>query len=212
MRTIVFLAAAIAMLSVQANANLIDNGSFELGDFNNTDSDPRPEIMLVTPGMSNIPGWTVAGSNGVHWIDYGPGNTTDGRYALDLQGENPPGFSSIETTFSTHSGQSYVLDFDAFTGNNVNSANVSVGSLLDQSFTGGGPAVVPPFIDSFTHYTYDFIAIDSTSTLLFRVVNSDGFGPVIDNVVVTAVPEPQAYLLVASSIAFFAVNRLRRRT
>jgi len=213
MRTSVFLAVVIAMLSIQANANLISNGSFELGDFNNTDADPRPDIMLVTPGMSNILGWTVVGSKGVHWVDYGPGNTTDGRYAVDLQGENPPGeLSSISTTFSTQAGESYVLAFDAFTGNIVNAATVSVGSLIDQAFTGGGPAPAPPYTNFFTHYTYGFSATDRTSTLLFRVVSSDGFGPVIDNVVVTSVPEPESYFLWASGIAILALSRVRRRT
>ncbi|EXI70739.1 MAG: hypothetical protein AW07_03869 [Candidatus Accumulibacter sp. SK-11] len=213
MRASILLAAAMAALSFQANANLIANGSFELGDFNNTDADPRPDIMLVTPGMPNISGWTVVGSNGVHWMDLGPGNTTDGRYALDLQGENPSGeFSSISTAFSTQPGQSYILAFDAFTGNIVNSASVSVGSLIDLAFTGGSPAFAPPFTNYFTHYTYGFNATGSTSTLLFRVVSSDGFGPSIDNVVVTAVPEPGAYLLLGSGIVILALGRVRRRT
>lgn len=217
MRMSLVLAAAISALSFQANANLVSNGSFELGSFNNTDGDPRPEIMLVTPGMANILGWTVAGSKGVHWQDYGPGNTTDGRYSVDLQGENPPGMlSSISTTFATTLGASYLLGFDAFTGNLVNSAIVSVGSLAGQTFTGGGPAPALPFGSHFSHYEYEFTATGSTSTLLFQVARSDGFGPVIDNVVVTAVPdpkvvpEPQAYLLLGVGMALLGVTRVRR--
>lgn len=217
MRAYIILAAAMATLSFQANANIIANGSFELGDFNNTDTDPRPEIMRITPGMPNISGWSVVGSKGVHWMDLGPGNTTDGRYALDLQGENPPGeFSSISTDFSTQPGQSYILAFDAFTGNIVKSATVSVGSLINQKFSGGGPAFVPPFTNYFTHYVYGFNATGSTSTLLFHVVNSDGFGPSIDNVVVTslpdtAVPEPRSYLLLGFGIVALGLSQVERR-
>jgi len=210
-------AVATTALSFQANANLVSNGSFELGEFNNIDGDPRPEVMLVTPGMPNIFGWTIVGEQGVHWLDYGPANTTDGGRSLDLQGNNPPVLSSVSTTFSTQSGSSYRLSFDAFTGNVLNSATVSVGSLIGQAFTGGGPAPTFPFASHFAHYTYRFDATDSLSTLLFQVSSSDGFGPVIDNVVVTAEPggpraasEPDTYLLLGSAIALLCVSRMRR--
>ena len=183
-------AVFLTFASTQAQGSLITNGSFELGDYNNNDADNRPDIMLITPGMDNITGWNVTGALGVHWNSHPLGVTTDGTHAVDLQGENPPGLlSSFWTEFATTEGASYVLSFDAFTGNSINTATVSVGSLIDQSFTGGGPGCpLTGTADTlFSHYQYAFTAVSTTSRLTFQVSSTDGFGPVIDNVSVATI-------------------------
>lgn len=169
--------------------NLVANGSFESGSYNNLDADPRPSIMLVTPGMTSLEGWQVLGARGVHWIDEGPLTASQGNRYVDLQGEYPFGeLSRLQTTFATTPGEKYRLSFDSFRGDNSsNAATVSVGTLQNQAFVGprsaGYPPIAKPFFQTFE---YDFTATSSSSVLSFVVTQSDGFGPNIDNVSVTA--------------------------
>jgi|LGVF01.1.fsa_nt_gb hypothetical protein len=208
-------AVFLTFASTQAQGSLITNGSFEIGDYNNNDSDPRPDIMLITPGMDNITAWNVTGSQGVHWLLFPLGVTTDGTYAVDMQGEYPPPLSSLWTEFATTAGASYILSFDAFTGNSINTATVSVGSLIDQPFTGGGPGSLETGTADalFSHYEYAFTAMSTFSRLTFQVTSTDGFGPVIDNVSVvdTPVPVPATIFLFGTGIAGLAATRIRRK-
>ena len=206
-------AVLLTFVSTQAQGSLITNGSFEFGDYHNNDADNRPNVMLITPGMDNITGWNVTGSLGVHWVSYLPGMTTEGTHAVDLQGNYPPPLSSFWTEFATTEGDSHVLSFDAFTGCQINTATVSVGSLSDQPFTGGGPgSLLTGTADTlFSHYEYTFTAVSNTSRLTFQVASTDGYGPVIDNVRVSAVPIPATIFLFGTGIAGLVGTRLRKK-
>jgi len=181
-----FMAAAICLGPCIASANLIQNGSFELGNYNNADADPRPEIMLVTPAMTSMTRWTIQGPGGVHWIE-GADQASHGNYSVDLQGLVANPLSSISTTFNTNIGQQYRLTFDTFAGRTENLGTVSVGTLQNEELEGPLKVADIPVYGSFSHL---FVATAETSTLTFRVTRStNGYGPVIDNVAVTAVPE-----------------------
>lgn len=192
--------------SAHASTNLVVNGSFEFGDYNNDDADPRPDYMLITTGMTNITGWSVDGDNGVHWQLLPPDTTTDGLYAVDLIGENPPGeFPTLSQSISTVPGWTYELSFDAFAGDLPNVAKVSIGTLENQTFSGGWPGTLEP--SSFDRLTYLFTATEAISTLQFQVVSSDGYGPVIDNVSILVVPTPASSMLVALGLGMTATRR-----
>ena len=202
-----FLVALSSLAPTIACANLLSNGSFELGNFNNTDPDPRPEIMLIPQGATNITGWTIQGSGGVHWVLDAIIAST-GTYYLDLQGELANPLSSISTSFATTVGGLYRLSFDTFPGTQgaLNTGTVSAGSLQNQAFTGNvvpGPATH----SSYTPLQYNFIATSITPTLTFRVTGTNGFGPVIDNVVVTEVPEPHTAAMFLLGLAALALRR-----
>lgn len=197
----VLLTLLATLVASHANANLVVNGDFELGDYNNLDSDSRPQIMLITPDMNNITGWTVEGAKGVHWV---ADTVKDGMYSVDLQGDNPSSssdYSTLWTEFSTIVGNQYKLAFDAFTGNVINTGSVSVGNIVNRFFTGGGP--VNLYADPvFDHYVLDFYATSTVSRLTFSLVGTNGFGPVIDNVVVdnvSSIPVPSSVLLLSAS-------------
>src|SRR5258706_4799741 len=125
MRNIMRLIAALAFIVVidwaASNAraqNLVPNGSFELGPFNNSDPYPLADDMRLFPGSTNITGWTIGGANGVDWLDgslpgvAAVGNQQDGNRSVDLQGQNPPGpLSSLSTSFPTSIGATYHLRF-----------------------------------------------------------------------------------------------------
>ncbi|QYK47105.1 MAG: DUF642 domain-containing protein [Phycisphaeraceae bacterium] len=204
---ITVLSGCCCALSAQASINLVVNGSFELGDYNNTDADPRPNYMIVSTGMTNITGWSVVGDKGVHWQLLPPGTTTDGIYAVDLIGENPPGlFPTLSQSIPTVPGLTYELSFDAFAGDLPNVAHVSIGTLVNQHFTGGWPGTLEPA--SFDRLTYIFVATGPVSTLEFQVLDSDGYGPVIDNVSIVLVPTPASPALVALGLG---IGMRRRR-
>src|SRR5215470_7730674 len=98
-------------LSASADVSLIDQtygvgaGSFELGNFNNTDVDSRPELMRLFSGVTNITGWTITGGTlGGDWLDKSlggaaAGNVSNGNRSIDMVGQNPNGpigiYSSI---------------------------------------------------------------------------------------------------------------------
>jgi len=58
----------LLLASTQAHADLVTNGSFEISKFNSDDTVPGPDLMLISPRMTNITGWTGSGSAGVQWI------------------------------------------------------------------------------------------------------------------------------------------------
>ncbi len=216
------LSAAVsltAMRPYESHASLITNGSFELGNYDNSDSDGRPDIMLLFSGQTALPGWTVNGNAGVHWMDIREGSSagpvSDGFRSMDLQGMAPDqyGFSSLSTEFDTTIGHWYRLTFDAYSGLQTpdNIANVSVGTVRNHSFSGGTGLSVPA---SFETLSLFFQATEARSKLTFEVVASNGYGPVIDNVSVHAVPEPSSFVLMgtgASLLACFSVRRRNRR-
>ena len=213
-----FLAALFllyAMTGQESRAGLIINGSFELGNFANTDDDSRPDLMLLLPGQVDLPGWSVVGNAGVHWMDSRLGTASPavshGFRSIDLQGLNPGNLTAFSTVFATTPGQSYTLTFDAYSGLGTggpggNNATVSVGSLSNQLFVGG---IGPSLPSSFQSLSFDFQAIDAVTTLTFQVTASNGYGPVIDNVDVTAVPEPSSVVLLGISL-IVAVGARRR--
>jgi len=210
-KTLALASAALALtIASPADAtNLVTNGSFEKGIYNNLDGDPRPQIMLLTPGMPNLHGWIVDGPLGVHWIDEGPTNASDGSRYLDLQGRNPPGqLSRIHTTFETLVGARYLLEFDSFRGNTANTATVSAGSLMEQPFAG---PIAPggPYGPYFERVAFEFTATDAITVLTFRVAGSNGFGPAVDDVQVSVVPEPSSLVIFCLGLAGLAA-RLRR--
>lgn len=179
-RKLIALAAVITVVEASSAVDLVTNGSFESGDFKNDNVKSRPEIMLISPGMTNITGWEVSGSQqGVHWIeplpDYQP-TIPDGVRVLDLGGA--PSISEITTTVPTVTGRRYILSFTAFKGAAANSGSVSIGSLTAAPFEGGE--------EEFELYELPFIATSDSSKLSFRVTRSNGNGPVIDNVAVHA--------------------------
>lgn len=94
--------------ALSTQANLLQNGSFELG--------PNPGSFLpLNPGDTSINNWTVISSSvpgGGGGIDYlGTGwRSSDGSRSLDLNGT--PGVGGIYQDFTTTPGQKYVVSFD----------------------------------------------------------------------------------------------------
>ncbi|MBN1256983.1 MAG: choice-of-anchor C family protein [Planctomycetes bacterium] len=194
----------ILCLGDNASASLINNGSFESG---------LEEIGLWTnldPSSTSIDSWTVINSN----IDYNGSywEASDGERSLDLNGSNGPG--GIEQSFTTVIGQEYLVSFDIAGNPSTNTSNntaikwlrvAAAGDSADFSFDIAGNTEADmgyetkdwTFIATATSTNLQFISLDSTMK----------YGPVLDNVIVTAIPEPASLALLCLGGVSLALRR-----
>lgn len=191
-----FTLAGIAAVSVAVlgsavpvkAANLIQNGSFELG------VDPGPFLPL-NPGSTAIDNWVVTRAQ----IDYYTGwEAADGVRSLDLNGT--PGVGGIAQTFNTTVGLQYLVNF-ALAGHNSGLLQTIGVTAAGQSTQFSFQSV--PFVPDdplpklgWVTKSWEFTAVDTQTTLEFFSLQSDYpfGGPALDDVSVVpvsvvAVPE-----------------------
>ena len=200
MKKLILALAAVAALPAAANAAPFVNGSFESGT--------NPGVFTpLAAGSTAITGWTVGGDSvdyiGTYW------NAQSGSRSVDLSG-NAPG--SIFQTFDTVLGQVYNVTF--FLGANGDgpppSKTVSVsatGNAASNYAVGSTP--FPPNVTAWSPFNYIFTATGTSTTLTFTSTGTTAYGAALDNVNVTAVPEPAAWALMI--LGFGAIGGVMRR-
>jgi choice-of-anchor C domain-containing protein len=179
-------AIALALLLVgQANASIVVNGSFE-GTTN------VGAFTTLAVGSTAINGWTVTRGS-VDWIGtyWTP---ADGSKSLDMNAGNLGGIQQTLTGLTP--SQKYVVTFE-LAGNPANqTANqnmkileVLVGNQSEQySFNVTGKTLTNM---GWQEETFVFTADSSTAVLTFKsIAPANAYGPALDKVDVTAVPEP----------------------
>lgn len=174
-------------------ANLVTNGSFEDPAINTVDGSPTYDYT------SSIANWTSGGHATVLFnAAYRP--VSDALQAVQL--EQPA--DALSQSFATVVSQAYQLTFD-YSGYDAGPSSLYV-SAGDNSGTYVATS------SSYQTVTMNFNATSTSTTLLFR---NDGIYavsyPQIDNVSVTAVPEPETYAMLLAGLGALGFLARRRR-
>lgn len=214
MRALIALSTVLlASTSAQAAVNLVSNGSFETGI---AISGPT---LIATDDATSIAGWTVT-ADGVNYSDDAPGtgwDAADGSRSVELAtGTGNGGISQLMSGFTI--GKEYRLKFDV----SANPYDVNFrprDARVRFSITGG----LPEFYDytlqnantasnmMYSTVVYDFIASAELQAVAIQgAVNPFlGYGVVIDNVSVVAVPEASTWAMLI--VGFGLVGAAARR-
>jgi choice-of-anchor C domain-containing protein len=196
------LLAFVVLVSGLAFANsIVVDGSFELNRY--TD---RPFTPI---GAGNYVGAWFISSGSIDYINtYWP--AVNGHASIDLNGWS---VGSIYQDLHTVPGQQYRLSFYL-------SGNPDLPGLkpLDVLWNGAvvGYHVSSP-INTWQNFTYlrfvfpDVVASGPITRLEFKSETPTVYGPVLDDVRVEAVPEPNSLLLIASGATLFALRTRHRR-
>jgi len=190
-------AAVLAMAGSGVHANLLTNGSFE-------------DNLIDPPGVwehqNPPPGWTVSGSGSGPVIfsnSYLGGPVGAGSQAAQLEWHT----QALSQQFATVLNQPYELSF-MVSGYNAALAplNVAVGPVFGNYVGANG---------TWTTHTLSFTGTGSPMTVTFTntggAAGTYGFYPHIDNVSVTAVPEPSAYALALAGLGVMGLLGRRRK-
>lgn len=190
----------------QANAtNLILNGSFEFATVN-----PGNSFVTLGTGDTRITHWTVTNGS----IDYigGYWQASDGSRSIDLSG-NQAGELEVSQPFNTIVGQQYLLTFD-MAGNpdrqGIKTMQVTVaGQSQDYAFDSTGKTKTNM---GWMSQSFLFTATNINTTLKFTSLTTNAWGPALDNVSVTVIPEPGTFLLLGSGLLGIGISaRIRRK-
>ena len=203
------VALATVFFSFSANANLVINGDFETG------ANPGSSfITLTAPDNASLPGWNVTNGS----IDYigGYWQAGHGSRSIDLSG-NAPGTIAAQT-INTVNGQlysgSFMLSGNPDSGPSLKTLGFSIDGVESQYFYDTAAHGTTRADMQWTTVSFSFIGTGTTTDLQFRSLTGDGnaYGPALDNVSVTAVPEASTWAMLVLGFAGVGFMAYRRKS
>ena len=186
-------AFALAALSAQAQStNLILNGSFE------SNSGSNPTSWLTGTGAVDQHTNVTPLQDGKRYIDLDTGTKNKG-YTNNSISQSFTGSGLVTLSF-------WYAPNSSSTGT-TNQVNFALDSFLTGSVLGGSSNST-----GWQNYTAQVdLGAFGTKTLSFTAAGaSDGIGGYIDNVSVTAVPEPESYAMLLAGLGLMGTIALRR--
>lgn len=199
-KKMLFAVVALAVSqSAVASPNLVVNGGFESSGFLGT-------YTTYTQGSSALTGWNIElGSVDLINTYWTPAS---GNYSLDLSGNNDGLISQI---LSTVQGQKYHVSF-SMAGNpddNDYVKTIQVGLSNQPLYTFDTTGQTKLDMGWMTK-GFDFIATGATSKLFFAGTQESPWGAALDNISVTAVPEPESYAMMLMGLGLMGFVARRR--
>jgi hypothetical protein len=173
---------------------------------------PQGGFFAVTGTGDFGNGWTLNG--GVDFIrELSTGAHTFGAIdsiSIDMLGTPGPG--TLSHSFLAEAGLTYTLSWDWFRNGPGSDLEVTLGSILPSKSRGPAPNLL-----SRTPYLEWTATTSGTQTFSFRGItdgSNDSFGSTIDNVMLTAVPEPTPLTIMAAGllvVGYLSRRRLQHR-
>jgi Protein of unknown function (DUF642)/PEP-CTERM motif len=206
--------AALASTSAQATINLVTNGSFEEGI-------PTVGSTFVAGGDStSIVGWTTA-PGGVDYVDdtIGAGGwvAADGSRTVELAtGHARSGIQQDIEGFEI--GKQYQVSFKV-SANPYNPEAYDRAPRLRYSYTATPGSIAFDFSDGdlttplnmlYQTVMTTFTATTSMQRISFRGAYPGNYGVVIDDVSVSAIPEPASWAMMIAGFAMVGIASRRR--
>ena len=199
---------AISALAIAASsqAAIVTNGSFEMG------VNPGAFTTLGA-GSPNVTSWTVSSGTidyiGSYW------QASDGVRSLDLNGGS---IGAVSQTLALTPGTRYTLTFDLSAnpdgGLGLNPYDVQVG------LTGIGPSTFSYSLTGansrsnmlWSGKSLTFTAVGAATTLSFTSLQNGAccWGPALDNVMVSAVPEASTWAMLVVGFGLVGAGARRR--
>jgi hypothetical protein len=223
MRVINKLAASVALATIlavgSAQANVLTNGSFELGT---PSPDGNGSTNVLSGDSTTITGWTVLGPTDPRGLSWDVTSSfglfaQQGNYFLDLTGyRDGNGYFGVKQTIATTPGTQYLLSF--YLGSDPRyglqdgiTATASAGPT-SATFTSTNNGST---LSLWQLETMLFTATGTSTdiTLLGASANPSYIG--LDNVSVNPTPLPSTWLMLLSGfvgLGFFAYRGTTRRT
>jgi len=204
------VAALVSTVSVAAGTQ---NGSFE--SFNAGSADalcPQGSTFCAqfNAGNTGINGWAIGG-NSVDVVGPQAWKASDGDYSLDLSGV---GAGSVSQAIATFAGQAYRVSFDLggnfFSGPSVKTGTISAAGVSQNLSFDNSSSTKDAM--GWVSTTFDFVATGDSTTLSFSSSTVGDAGLALDNVRVTAVPEPETLFLMLVGLGFVGCRALRRQS
>jgi hypothetical protein len=202
--TTLIAATALALLASPATAatNVVVNGSFET---------PDTGVFVTDPGA----GWTTSNVDFVDNGFFGSGFAYAGSQVVDLVGTGTSG--SLSQIFAAASGQLYNFSF-RYTGNVrlTPSAQTVTATITDgsSSIFSTGSLAAPDgagFSSNWQLFSGTFIGTGNPLTVTFAGTGAGNEGAALDDVQISAAPEPSTWLTMILGFGLVGAGLRRRR-